>query len=91
MSRRRIILLLVAFLGLLIVIAAALLIRHLSASRLHMAQIQVEPLGSLQQAGLEIEPVIPPKAPGGSGSVPRRPAWRDPAAPGALPCRRRSC
>jgi hypothetical protein len=91
MSRRRIILLLVAFLGLLIVITAALLIRYLSAPGRHTAEIQVQPLGSLQQAELGIEPVTQPKVRGGSGSAPERPAWRDPATPGALPCRRRSC
>ena len=91
MLRRRIILLLVAFLGLLIVIAAARLIQHLSASQEHMAQIQIQQLGSSQQAELGIEPVESPKVRRGNGSLRGLPSSHDPAAPSALPCRRRSC
>ena len=96
MSRRRTILLFVAFLGLLTVIVAALLIRYLSASRVHTGQIQIQPLGSSLQADLEIawdqlgtfwspkfdETMDRPRA-----SPPRA----IPATPSALPCRRRSC
>ena len=90
MSRRRTILLFVAFLGLLIVIVAALLIRHLSTSRVHTGQIQIQLLGSSLQADLGIEP-LEPKVRQGNGSPSGLPSSQNPATPSALPCRRRSC
>ena len=59
MSRRRTILLFVAFPGLLTVIVAALLIPNLSASLVHAGEIQIQPLSSSTQANLEIKPVDP--------------------------------
>jgi len=93
--KARPILLFVVFPGLLIVIVSALKIRHPSASWVHTGQIQIQPLGSSLQADLGIEPLEPKVRRGkvlqGNGSPSDLPSWRNPAAPSALPCRRRSC
>jgi hypothetical protein len=100
MSRKGIVVLLLAFLGLPSSMGAALLLHHPSRPRTQTAQIQIEELAPRQQAGLRIDPIEPGAEPIERAKPrARRSVKMDPApnsrlelGPSAVaPCRRRSC